>query len=107
MEHFSKESEPGSAGAAETARKITSQDAFHYYRGLVGQIEIALPHRASRALLFTSSANREGTTEVVIGLGLTLAGAMGRSTAIIDCNVRNPGVHARFGIDHVGLDEYL
>jgi capsular exopolysaccharide synthesis family protein len=107
MEHLGGHSEAESPGAAETAKRIASQDAFHYYRGLVGQIEIALPHHASRVLLFTSSANREGTTEVVMGVGLTLAGAMGRSTAIIDCNVRNPDIHRRFGVEHLGLDEYL
>jgi capsular exopolysaccharide synthesis family protein len=55
----------------------------------------------------TSSLDREGTTEVVMGLGLTVAGAMGRPTVIIDCNVRNPDIHRRFGVEDVGLDEHL
>ena len=56
---------------------------------------------------FYSSLEKEGTTEVVLGLGLTLAGAMGRRTAIVDCNIRTPDIHRRFGVDGVGLDEYL
>jgi capsular exopolysaccharide synthesis family protein len=87
-------------------KKLLSEEAFHYYRGLVGQIEIGLPHQASRVLLFTSSADGEGTTEVTVGLGLTLAGIIGRRTAIIDCNVRNPDIHRRFGVKDVGLDEF-
>jgi capsular exopolysaccharide synthesis family protein len=42
-----------------------------------------------------------------MGLGLTLAGAIGRPTVIVDCNVRNPDIHRRFGIEDIGLDEYL
>lgn len=107
MDNVDVTGEPGPSVDEDTARRIASQDAFHYYRGLIGQIEIALPHHSSRVLLFTSSMEREGTTEVVMGLGLTLAGAMGRRTAIIDCNVRNPEIHRRFGVDDMGLDEYL
>ncbi len=107
MEHVDRIGEPGSRVDEASARKIASQDAFHYYRGLIGQIEIALPHHSSRVLLFTSSMEREGTTEVAMGLGLTLAGVMGRRTAIIDCNVRDPDIHRRFGVEDIGLDEHL
>jgi capsular exopolysaccharide synthesis family protein len=107
MEHIEKKRDARLPDSVESARKIISQDAFHYYRGLVGQIEISLPHHSSRTLLFTSSLGREGTTEVVMGLALTLAGAMGRPTAVVDCNVRDPEVHRRFGVDNVGLDDYL
>jgi capsular exopolysaccharide synthesis family protein len=107
MDRMDKRSETVISDPGESARKIASQDAFHYYRGLIGQIEIALPKHASRVLLFTSSLDREGTTEVVMGLGLTAAGAMGRPTVIIDCNVRSPDIHRRFGLEDVGLDEHL
>jgi capsular exopolysaccharide synthesis family protein len=91
----------------DPARAVKAQDAFHYYKGLVGQIEIALPQMPSRVLLLSSSVGGEGTTEVVLGLGLTLAAAMGRKIALIDCNTRNPEIHRRFGVDDVGLDEHL
>jgi capsular exopolysaccharide synthesis family protein len=32
---------------------------------------------------------------------------MGRRTAIIDCNFRNPDIHRRFGVEDIGLDEHL
>jgi capsular exopolysaccharide synthesis family protein len=83
-------------------------DAFTgYFKGLIGQIEIALPRPGSRVLLLTSSSTGEGTTEVTIGLGLTLAMAMGRRTAVIDCNVHHPEMHLRFGTQETGLGEYL
>ncbi len=91
----------------DPARAIMAQDAFHYYRGLIGQIEIALPQTPSRVLMLSSSLGGEGTTEVVIGLALTLAAAMGRKTAVIDCNTRNPEIHERFGVNDIGLDEHL
>ena len=91
----------------DPARAVMAQDAFHYYKGLVGQMEIALPQLPSRVLLLSSSLGGEGTTEVTVGLGLTLAAAMGRRTAVIDCNTRNPEIHKRFGVDDVGLDEHL
>jgi len=107
MDNADKTGEPGRGFDEENAHKITSQDAFHYFRGLIGQIEIGLPHHSSRVLLLTSSMEREGTTEVAMGLGLTLAGAMGRRTALIDCNFRHPDIHRRFGVEDVGLYEYL
>jgi capsular exopolysaccharide synthesis family protein len=91
----------------DPAHAVMAQDAFHYYRGLVGQIEIAMPQLSSRVLLMSSSLTGEGTTEVVVGLGLTLAAALGRKTAVIDCNTRHPEIHTRFGVDDVGLDEHL
>jgi protein-tyrosine kinase len=107
MEHVDRPDGSKPSGIQESAGRIISQEAFHYYRGLIGQIEIALPQHASRSLLITSSVGREGATEVAMGLALTLAGAIGRSTALIDCNVRNPEVHRRFGVEDIGLDEYL
>jgi protein-tyrosine kinase len=107
MESVDRSGKPESESMAESASRVISDDAFHYYRGLIGQIEIALPRRSSRVLLFTSSMEGEGTTEIVMGLGLTLAAAIGRPTAVVDCNVQSPDIHRRFGVEDVGLYEYL
>ena len=87
--------------------RILSDQAFSYYRGLVGQIEIGLPQQSKRVLLFTSSLAKEGTTEVVMGLGLTLAAGMGRKTAILDWNSVHPELHRRFDVPPIGVTEYL
>jgi capsular exopolysaccharide synthesis family protein len=78
-----------------------------YFMSLVGQIELAMPKQSSRVLLLSSSSAGEGTTEVTIGLALTLATAMGRKTAVVDCNVHHPEMHLRFGVPEAGLGEYL
>jgi len=91
----------------DAGRAVMAQDIFHYYKGLIGQMEIALPQLSSRVLLLSSAMGGEGTTEVVVGLGLTLAAGLGRKTAVIDCNSRDPEIHKRFGVDDVGLDEHL
>lgn len=86
---------------------LLPDDLLGYFKGLVGQIEIALPLPGCRVILLSSSVAGEGTTEVTVGLGLALAGTMGRKTAIVDCNVHHPEMHQRFGTPEVGLGEYL
>jgi protein-tyrosine kinase len=105
-----EDKEKQAAGGQDTeagAGRILSDEDFSYYRGLAGQIEIGLPQQSSRVLLFTSSLHGEGTTEVVIGLGLTLAAGMGRKTAIIDWNPIHPELHRRFDVPPIGMSEYL
>jgi capsular exopolysaccharide synthesis family protein len=82
-------------------------DMLKYFKGLAGHIEIGLPQAGCRAVLLSSALAGEGTTEVTIGLALALAGSMGKRTAIVDCNMHHPEVHARFGVPQVGLGEYL
>ncbi|MFZ1948135.1 MAG: CpsD/CapB family tyrosine-protein kinase [bacterium] len=92
---------------ATGANTAGPDDVVEHYKTLVGQIEIALPHRGCRVIMLSGSAPGEGTTEITIGLGLVLARCMGRKTAIIDSNVRHPDMHARFGTSEIGLGEYL
>jgi capsular exopolysaccharide synthesis family protein len=94
-------------GSQKSAGRILSEQALSYYRGLIGQIEIALPRQSSRVLLVSSSLAGEGTTETVVGLGLTLAVALGKKTAVIDCNTHHPDLHTRFGTQKEGVSEYL
>jgi capsular exopolysaccharide synthesis family protein len=105
-------SEDGTRQGTERAAETCAADpapgqAVRYYKGLVGQIEIALPQSGCRVLLISSSVAGEGTTEVAIGLGTTLAAAVGKKTAIVDCNFHHPDMHTRFGTPCVGLAEYL
>jgi protein-tyrosine kinase len=89
------------------SERFLPEDILAHFRGLVGQIEVALPNRDSRLLLLSSSVSGEGTTEVVVGLGIALASAMGKKTAIVDCNFRHPDVHNRLGTPAIGLGEYM
>jgi protein-tyrosine kinase len=90
-----------------TKESVASDEFLRHFEGLVGQVEMALPQRSSRVLLLSSSSPGEGTTEVTVGLALTLATGMGRRTAIVDCNVQHPELHLRFGAPAVGLGDYL
>jgi capsular exopolysaccharide synthesis family protein len=107
MDHEDKKGDVTDLGESVDTGRSFSDEAFYYYKGLVGQIEIALPRHSSQALLFSSSVHGEGTTEVIVGLGLMLAAGMGRKTAIIDCNLTHPDLHRRFGTTKAGLNDYL
>jgi capsular exopolysaccharide synthesis family protein len=87
--------------------EMASDELMTYYKSIVGQIEIALPQRTSRVLMLSSSVYGEGTTNIAVGLGMTIAKMMGRKTVIVDCNLHHPEVHLRFGVPDVGLGEYL
>jgi capsular exopolysaccharide synthesis family protein len=94
-------------GGPPCAGDAIGDEMVQYYKGLVGQIEVALPRSGCRVLLISSSAPGEGTTEVTVGLGTTLAAAMGRKTAIVDCNFHHPDLHLKFGAPCIGMAEYL
>jgi capsular exopolysaccharide synthesis family protein len=96
--------ESGEQGGSD---EMAPDDLMKYYKGVVGQIEITLPQKRSRVLMLSSSVYGEGTTDVAVGLGMTIAGEMGRKTAIVDCNMHHPEMHLRFGVPDVGLGEYL
>jgi capsular exopolysaccharide synthesis family protein len=96
------------AGAGDTCPDgSAASEALRYYKTLVGQIDIALPRSGCRVLLLSSSVAGEGTTEVAVGLGVTLATAVGKKTAVVDCNFHHPDMHVRFGTPALGLSEYL
>jgi len=103
----------GTAGASPGTGQNPELDGtlprefFRFYRGLLGQIETALPGQQTKVLLLSSSGEGEGTTEVGVSLAISLAMAMGRRTAIVDSNLYHPEIHARFGTPEIGLTEYL
>lgn len=86
---------------------MTADEHTNYYKGIIGRIEIALPQLDSRVIMVSSSVSGEGTTDVVMGLGMTLANEIGKKTAIVDCNMHNPDLNLRFGVPDVGLGEYM
>ena len=87
--------------------RMAGDELMEHYKSVVGQIENAMPERASRVLMLSSSVDGEGNTDVTVGLGMTVAGEMGRKTVVVDCNLHHPEVHLRFGVPDVGLGEFL
>lgn len=68
-------------------------------------------------ILFTSAVPNEGKTTLITSLARSIERA-GRSVAVVDCDLRHPRVHARFGVPNVagltscirsgiGLDQVL
>ena len=86
---------------------MVPDELTRYYKRVIGQIEMALPRQDSRVVMLSSSVLGEGTTDVVVGLGLTIANNVGKKTLILDCNIHHPEVHLRFGQPDVGLGEVL
>ncbi len=95
--------ETGSSGESI----VIPDEALFHYRGLIGQLEVGLPQKRSRILLFSSSLDGEGTTEIVVGLGVVLAAGMGRKTALLDCNPSHPELKEKFGTGGTGLNEFV
>ncbi|MCL6601690.1 MAG: CpsD/CapB family tyrosine-protein kinase [Paenibacillus sp.] len=58
-------------------------------------------------LLFTSGEAGEGKTTILANLAVSFV-QDGKKVAVIDCNLRNPGLHSVFGIEgSEGLTAYL
>ncbi|WP_379132265.1 CpsD/CapB family tyrosine-protein kinase [Paenibacillus sp. sgz500958] len=58
-------------------------------------------------LLFTSAETGEGKTTLLANLAVSFV-QDGKKVAVIDCNLRNPGLHAIFGVEgSEGLVAYL
>jgi capsular exopolysaccharide synthesis family protein len=99
-------SSPGTGQHSEVEGSLP-REFFRFYRGLLGQIETALPGQQTKVLLLSSSVEGEGTTEIGVGLALSLALGMERRTAMVDCNLYHPEIHVRFGTHETGLTDYL
>ncbi|MGD9140647.1 MAG: CpsD/CapB family tyrosine-protein kinase [bacterium] len=95
------------SGGRGGSMEMVPDELTRYYKRVIGQIENALPRQDSRVLMLSSSVLGEGTTDVVVGLGLTVANKVGKKTLILDCNMHHPEVHIRFGQPDVGLGEVL
>jgi protein-tyrosine kinase len=60
-----------------------------------------------KSIVVTSPEPGAGCTSVCVGLGAALAG-MGRRTAVVDCNLKNPNLHRMLGEPNfVGLTSAL
>ena len=75
-----------------------------HYEGLASNL---LSLGEGKSVVVTSPEPGAGCTSVCLGLGAALAG-MGRSVAVIDCNLENPSLHRMLGEPNfVGLTSGL
>ena len=85
----------------------TRPELAQAYQTLITRLYLLHPSRPLKSMLLTSSQPYEGKTTVTVNLGFALAMA-GRSTIIVDADLRRPRIHEVFGFDNaVGLADVL
>lgn len=76
------------------------------YRHLLASL-LFTPGRSNRTLLVTSGSPLEGKTTIATNTAITFAQS-GAEVLLIDCDLRRPRVHRRFGLENdAGLTTYL
>lgn len=79
-----------------------SIDGLRTYLSLVDSLQ------GVKILAVTSAVSREGKTSLAAQLVVSLAGATGKRTLLIDCDMRSPDIHRIFDIERgPGLAEVL
>lgn len=77
------------------------------YRTLRTNIEFAKLEKGGSRLLITSATVKEGKTITATNIAITMA-QMGNKTLIINCDLRRPKIHRRFGLEATpGLTDVL
>jgi protein-tyrosine kinase len=81
-------------------------ESFRSLRTYIRQLGL-LGKDGGTVLLFTSADRGEGKTTILSNLAVSFV-QDGKKVAIVDCNLRNPGLHSVFGLDgSEGLVDYL
>jgi succinoglycan biosynthesis transport protein ExoP len=77
------------------------------YRALRASLMLGDLDHPVRSLLVTSAREGEGKTSIAANVALSLAQA-GERVVVVDCDLRTPALHERFGIaNNVGLSSLL
>jgi capsular exopolysaccharide synthesis family protein len=84
-----------------SARLITVENptsaASEAYRAMRTNLVYSVADPKPRVILLTSPGSKEGKTTTCANLGVVLAQA-GKSTLVLDCDLRNPALHQVFGL---------
>jgi non-specific protein-tyrosine kinase len=85
----------------------TRSPAAEAFRTLRTNLQFLSPDQPLRTLLVTSAANEDGKGQVLANLAVTFAQG-GRSTLLVDCDLRRPCLHELFGLPvQPGLSDAL
>lgn len=78
------------------------------YQALGSEVFLALPDRASRAIMLVSAESGAGTTTVAREFASTLALNGEVKTLLVDANLRRPSLHAVYGVQQApGLSDHI
>lgn len=81
-------------------------ESFRSLRTYIRQHRL-LEDGESKVLLFASGEEGEGKTTVIANLAVSFV-QDGKKVAVVDCNLRDPGLHSIFGVEgSYGLAAYL
>jgi polysaccharide biosynthesis transport protein len=84
-----------------------SNEVREAYRALRANLMLGDLDHPIRSLLVTSAREGEGKTSIAANVALSLAQA-GERVVVVDCDLRTPALHERFGIaNEVGLSSLL
>jgi Mrp family chromosome partitioning ATPase len=78
------------------------------YRALRAQVLHWLAKTGKRSLAVVSASDNEGRSMTAANLAVALSMDVNQTVLLVDADLRNPGVHKKFGIEPtVGLDDVL
>jgi exopolysaccharide/PEP-CTERM locus tyrosine autokinase len=78
------------------------------FRVLRTQILFPKTGKPPRTILVTSALPEEGKSFVAANLAINMARNVDEHVLLVDCDLRKPTIHTKFGFEHVkGLSEYL
>lgn len=81
-------------------------ESFRSLRTYIRQLGL-VQGNGGKVLLFTSASGGEGKTTVLSNLAVSFV-QDGKKVAVVDCNLRHPGLHTVFGVEgSEGLTAYL
>ncbi|MRN51542.1 CpsD/CapB family tyrosine-protein kinase [Paenibacillus monticola] len=81
-------------------------ESFRSLRTYIRQLAV-MQGTGGKVLLFTSAEGGEGKTTMLSNLAVSFV-QDGKKVAVVDCNLRHPGLHTVFGIEgSEGLAAYL
>lgn len=81
-------------------------ESFRSLRTYIRQLGL-VQGNGGKVLLFTSAAGGEGKTTILSNLAVSFV-QDGKKVAVVDCNLRHPGLHTVFGVEgSEGLAAYL
>jgi exopolysaccharide/PEP-CTERM locus tyrosine autokinase len=108
--------EPSLAAAAAIGKvdpslvSLVDPDGFEadLFRLLRTRILFPQAGRPPRTILVTSALAEEGKSFVAANLAINMARHVDQHVLLVDCDLRKPSIHARFGLNGFkGLSEYL
>jgi len=114
----SDEARPAPPSTSAAARKridpslvsLVDPDGFEADLFRLLRTRILFPHAGQppRTILVTSALPEEGKSFVSANLAINMARHVDQHVLLVDCDLRKPSIHARFGFNGVkGLREYL